>query len=107
MPRRRTRTTVVALLALFLCAGVALTVVLTNGQGPAARRSSTRARPKRRRPRQPSVVRGRHDRPVPILMYHVISAPQPGAPSPELYTPEPVFVAQMKALQRHGYHAVT
>jgi peptidoglycan/xylan/chitin deacetylase (PgdA/CDA1 family) len=52
-------------------------------------------------------VRGPHRDPVPILMYHVISAPKPGAPYPELYTPEPVFAAQMRALAAHGYHGVT
>jgi peptidoglycan/xylan/chitin deacetylase (PgdA/CDA1 family) len=40
-------------------------------------------------------------------MYHVISAPQPGAPYPELYTPEKVFAAQMRALAKRGYHGVT
>jgi peptidoglycan/xylan/chitin deacetylase (PgdA/CDA1 family) len=45
--------------------------------------------------------------PVPILMYHVISAPKPGAPFPELYTPKPQFAAQMSALARRGYHGVT
>jgi peptidoglycan/xylan/chitin deacetylase (PgdA/CDA1 family) len=40
-------------------------------------------------------------------MYHVVSAPQPGAPYPDLYTPKPVFAAQMKALAKRGYHGVT
>ena len=40
-------------------------------------------------------------------MYHVIAAPQPGAPYPELYTPPGVFAAQMRALAHRGYHAVT
>jgi peptidoglycan/xylan/chitin deacetylase (PgdA/CDA1 family) len=40
-------------------------------------------------------------------MYHVISAPKPGAPYPELYTPAAVFAAQMRALARRGYHGVT
>jgi peptidoglycan/xylan/chitin deacetylase (PgdA/CDA1 family) len=40
-------------------------------------------------------------------MYHVIADPQPGAPYPELYTPGPVFRAQMRALGRRGYHGVT
>lgn len=56
---------------------------------------------------KPKVVSGPHDSPVPILMYHVVSAPQPGAPYPDLYTPKPVFAAQMKALAKRGYHGVT
>jgi peptidoglycan/xylan/chitin deacetylase (PgdA/CDA1 family) len=53
------------------------------------------------------VVRGAHRRPVPILMYHVVSARRRGAPFPELYTPARVFRAQMRGLKRRGYHAVT
>src|SRR4051812_39994827 len=56
---------------------------------------------------KPKIVSGPHDSPVPILMYHVVSAPQPGAPYPDLYTPKPVFTAQMKALAKRGYHGVT
>jgi peptidoglycan/xylan/chitin deacetylase (PgdA/CDA1 family) len=45
--------------------------------------------------------------PVPILMYHVIAAPPAGAPFPGLYVPPEEFAAQMQALQRAGWHAVT
>ncbi|MBV9048198.1 MAG: polysaccharide deacetylase family protein, partial [Solirubrobacterales bacterium] len=45
--------------------------------------------------------------PVPILMYHVIAPPPPGAPFPGLYVPEPEFAAQMHALKTGGWHAVT
>jgi len=45
--------------------------------------------------------------PVPILMYHVIAAPLPGAPFPGLYVTRADFDAQMSWLSRHGYHAVT
>jgi peptidoglycan/xylan/chitin deacetylase (PgdA/CDA1 family) len=44
---------------------------------------------------------------VPILMYHVINPPPAGAPYPGLYVPAPEFVAQMQALHRAGWHAVT
>jgi peptidoglycan/xylan/chitin deacetylase (PgdA/CDA1 family) len=52
---------------------------------------------------------GGRDRPpaVPILMYHVLAAPPPGAPFPGLYVPAPEFAAQMRALARAGFHAVT
>ncbi len=45
--------------------------------------------------------------PVPILMYHVIAAPPPGAPFPGLYVEPAEFAEQMQALQRDGWHAVT
>ena len=45
--------------------------------------------------------------PVPILMYHVINPPPPGAPYPGLYVPAGEFAAQMQALKAAGWHAVT
>jgi peptidoglycan/xylan/chitin deacetylase (PgdA/CDA1 family) len=45
--------------------------------------------------------------PVPILMYHVIAAPPPGAPFPGLYVEPAEFAEQMHALERAGWHAVT
>jgi peptidoglycan/xylan/chitin deacetylase (PgdA/CDA1 family) len=53
------------------------------------------------RPLHPSSVA------VPILMYHVIAAPPPGAPFPGLYVAPAEFAAQMRALAHAGYHAVT
>jgi peptidoglycan/xylan/chitin deacetylase (PgdA/CDA1 family) len=46
-------------------------------------------------------------RAVPILMYHVIAAPPPGAPFPGLYVAPAEFAEQMQALQRAGWTAVT
>lgn len=46
------------------------------------------------------------DQAVPILMYHVLAQPSPGAPYPGLYVPPHVFAAQMDWLAKHGYHAV-
>jgi peptidoglycan/xylan/chitin deacetylase (PgdA/CDA1 family) len=45
--------------------------------------------------------------PVPILMYHVINPPPPGAKFPGLYVAPEEFAAQMQALARAGFHAVT
>jgi peptidoglycan/xylan/chitin deacetylase (PgdA/CDA1 family) len=45
--------------------------------------------------------------PVPILMYHVINPPPPGAPFPGLYVPAREFASQMQALKAAGWHAVT
>jgi len=46
-------------------------------------------------------------RPVPILMYHVVSDPLPDSPYPDLYVPRAQFQDQMRALKRAGYTAVT
>ena len=45
--------------------------------------------------------------PVPILMYHVLGDPPPGAPFPQLYVTDRDFAGQMRWLARHGYTAVT
>ncbi len=44
---------------------------------------------------------------VPILMYHVINPPPAGAKFPGLYVDPEEFEAQMEALKRAGFHAVT
>jgi peptidoglycan/xylan/chitin deacetylase (PgdA/CDA1 family) len=44
---------------------------------------------------------------VPILMYHVVSAPPGSAHYPDLFVPPRVFAKQMSWLAKHGYHAVT
>ncbi|HET7177487.1 MAG TPA: polysaccharide deacetylase family protein [Solirubrobacterales bacterium] len=48
-----------------------------------------------------------HTGPVPILEYHVLGPPPPGAPYPELFVERPDFKSQMDWLERHGYQAVT
>jgi peptidoglycan/xylan/chitin deacetylase (PgdA/CDA1 family) len=45
--------------------------------------------------------------PVPILMYHVLSAPPASAPYPDLYVRPSDFAGDMNWLARHGYHGVT
>lgn len=45
--------------------------------------------------------------PIPILMYHVIDVPPPGAPLPDLYVSPDLFAAQVAALAAAGYHALT
>ena len=52
------------------------------------------------------VHRHRHTA-VPILMYHVIADPPPGAPNPELYVSVSDFTDQMHWLGQNGYSAVT
>jgi peptidoglycan/xylan/chitin deacetylase (PgdA/CDA1 family) len=45
--------------------------------------------------------------PVPILMYHVIADPRPGAPYPQLFVNATDFIGQMRWLARHAYHPLT
>jgi peptidoglycan/xylan/chitin deacetylase (PgdA/CDA1 family) len=60
-------------------------------------------------PPAPAQVRGAaaERMPIPILMYHVIATPTPGTPYPGLWVPTRTFAAQMRALRRAGYHAIT
>ena len=44
---------------------------------------------------------------APVLMYHVINPPPPGAPYPGLYVPRGEFLEQMLALRQAGFHPVT
>lgn len=48
-----------------------------------------------------------HNRPVPILMYHVVGNPPAGAPFPGLYVSRSDFAGQLAWLRAHGYHAVS
>jgi peptidoglycan/xylan/chitin deacetylase (PgdA/CDA1 family) len=40
-------------------------------------------------------------------MYHVVSAAPAGAPNPELWVSQDTFAAEMKALRKAGYYAIT
>jgi peptidoglycan/xylan/chitin deacetylase (PgdA/CDA1 family) len=64
------------------------------------------------RPAVPSLATTSHEdaasaQPVPILMYHVLGDPLPGAAYPDLFVSPDDFSAQMRWLARHGYRAVT
>jgi len=74
-----------------------------GGRGTAA--SSARAGADA--PARPALVTGRHDRPVPILMYHVINRAPASSPYPDLWVSAQDFEDQMRALARAGYHGVT
>ncbi len=110
-----------ALLAVVIAAAVA---VAASGGGSGHASSTTAARAGRahhhaaRRPRAraragstASALGPATGRPgtasVPVLMYHVIAPPPPGAPFPGLYVPAAEFTAQMQALKAAGWHAVT
>jgi peptidoglycan/xylan/chitin deacetylase (PgdA/CDA1 family) len=102
----------VAPLLLLIVAGVTVALLVTGEGGRGHVRAQAPSSPRRGtksklQPAKPRIVKGPHRDPVPILMYHVVSAPRPGAPYPELYTPASAFRAQMEALARRGYHGVT
>jgi len=94
-------------------------IVIANGSGGTSAREpvttgSLRAHPGAKHAEHPSstvspsAAGGAPGRqPVPILMYHVIAPPPPGAPFPGLYVPPVEFAAQMRALKEAGWHAVT
>ncbi len=44
---------------------------------------------------------------VPVLMYHLVSDPPPGAPYPGLYVRPSMFNAQMRALHDGGWRTIT
>ena len=56
---------------------------------------------------KPKPATGSYRGPVPILMYHVIGTPPPGAPYPSLFVSWRLFAEQMFALHQAGYHGVT
>jgi peptidoglycan/xylan/chitin deacetylase (PgdA/CDA1 family) len=88
---------------------VAVVVALAAGGSSAPRPAqvsrSTRSRAARHSGRAADGPRGTEA--VPILMYHVINPPPPGAPFPGLYVPPEEFAEQVRALARAGFHAVT
>jgi peptidoglycan/xylan/chitin deacetylase (PgdA/CDA1 family) len=93
-------------LAVAIAAGAFAAVWLLPPSGPrSARHSVTQSRHRAVRPRD--IDPRASTAAVPILMYHVIARAPAGAPFPGLYVPRPEFVAQMRALAKAGYHAVT
>jgi peptidoglycan/xylan/chitin deacetylase (PgdA/CDA1 family) len=77
----------------------------TKQSAPAAPPAKTKPAPRKPVPK-PRVV-DPHNRPVPILMYHVVGSPPPGAPFPDLYVSRADFALQLAWLHAHGYHAVS
>jgi peptidoglycan/xylan/chitin deacetylase (PgdA/CDA1 family) len=114
---RRRRVTAACLLVVVVAVIVVVAVALTEGSSksshavPASARSTPAAAKTNARhiaPRPATVRTGPPGtRPIPILMYHVIAAPPPGAPFPGLYVEPTEFAEQMQALKRAGWHAVT
>jgi peptidoglycan/xylan/chitin deacetylase (PgdA/CDA1 family) len=113
---RRRRLAVLA--ALIAVAAAAAIVALGAGHSSAPARhtgaQAARSSSKRRRAPAPAstvnptaAIGSPGSEAVPILMYHVIAFPPPGAPFPGLYVPPAEFAEQMHALKRAGWHAVT
>jgi peptidoglycan/xylan/chitin deacetylase (PgdA/CDA1 family) len=105
----RRRRALAGLSLLLVAAVVAAVVLMTGGEGSTP--SSHRVAGSHSTARQPSSAGAATPRPgterVPILMYHVINPPPAGAPFPGLYVPAGEFAAQMQALAKAGYHAIT
>ena len=92
--------------------GVALVLVLVAaGCGGGRVAQTTPTRPRAPRPHHarvvPHRVHGPHRAAIPILEYHVIGDPPPGAPFPGLWLSPRDFRAQLGWLAAHGYHPVT
>jgi peptidoglycan/xylan/chitin deacetylase (PgdA/CDA1 family) len=87
------------------------TPVAAHARTERAAGAAAGARTASRRPLRtpPNEVRGAAARrlPVPILMYHVIADPPSGTPYPGLWVRPRLFAAEMAALRRAGYWAIS
>jgi peptidoglycan/xylan/chitin deacetylase (PgdA/CDA1 family) len=93
---------------LALVGGIVVAIALPLGWfGGHSSRAAELTQPARKASSGPRRVHGRHDSPVPILMYHVLGTPQANAVFPQLFVEPSNFKAQMAWLSRRGYHAVT
>jgi peptidoglycan/xylan/chitin deacetylase (PgdA/CDA1 family) len=113
------RRRVIALSAVVLALAAVVFVVTSSGRSTGGSRPAANAVTHPRggsgtasRTHRGSTVTGRPTgkpgtTPVPVLVYHVIAPPPPGAASPDLYVPAAEFDAQMQALKAAGWHPVT
>ncbi|MCW2993502.1 MAG: polysaccharide deacetylase family protein, partial [Conexibacter sp.] len=103
MPRRA-----LLLLVLVVLAGCGS----SGGPGPATTRTAPPAGQVANGPDHvdvaiPDLPLGHSRAPVPILMYHVIAPPPPGAKYPNLWVAPAELREQVAALARAGFHGVT
>ena len=109
--RRRRRIRALAAFALAVLAAASAVVLAPRSHSkpaaavPAVVRPASHAQPRHVR-RVPPVFTTSHAA-VPILMYHVIAPPPQHAPFPLLYVRPQELAAQVHALARAGFHAVT
>jgi peptidoglycan/xylan/chitin deacetylase (PgdA/CDA1 family) len=105
--RRVRRRRAVALLVLAAVVAAVVVVAWPSADGPGSKQKGGATA---RSPAAPHTARAAVDprgTGTPILMYHVIGAPPPGAPFPALYVTPQEFAAQMRALAAAGWTAVT
>lgn len=102
----RPRALVLGGLILALCAGAAVAYLSTRGHESAARPTPVSSAPEKHQSPLPR-IRGPHNRPVPILMYHEIGPTPAGAAFPGLYVSRTEFTAQLRWLARQGYQPVS
>jgi peptidoglycan/xylan/chitin deacetylase (PgdA/CDA1 family) len=113
------RVAAVAALVVMVVAGLAIArgsgggAARPSAAAPAAKATATATAPAKRArwrlPAAPADVRGAAARrmKVPILMYHVVSAAPARVANAQLWVDRGVFAAEMRALRRAGYHAIT
>ncbi len=114
---RRRRVVAVAALAAVVAVVVAIVAIAAGGggDGGGGGSASAPARPsggadgRAATPGRPAarVPVSRRDKPVPILMYHVVNDPPAAAGLPELYVSKGDFAAQMAWLKERRYSGVT
>ena len=69
-------------------------------------RARARSRPGPQPASRPVHVR-HYRKPVPVLMYHEVRKPPPGAANPQLFVHAATFRAQMRWLERRGFKGIT
>ncbi len=104
---RRNRVAAVGSLILFAAVVVAVVLGSTSGSRSSRQNPEASARHGAGGTSTASATGTAATAAVPILMYHVINVPPPGAASPSLYVPADEFSAQMDALKAAGWRAVT
>ncbi len=114
---RRQRVLGVCALGAVLAALATVLVLSRTGPGPPPETAQVRTLAKRhqapvstlpaRAPEPTPADAEPPGRAIPILMYHAVEAPPAGTALPELWVPAASFAAEMDALRRAGYHAIT
>src|ERR1700722_3618365 len=117
--RRRRRLMAICVLAALAAFAAIVAIVLvhgSSGRAPAARATASAGAPrtgahshhaKARAPATDVRIGPPGTDAIPILMYHVIAAPPPGAPFPGLYVEPSELAVLMRALEHAGLHAAT
>jgi peptidoglycan/xylan/chitin deacetylase (PgdA/CDA1 family) len=92
--------------ALASTCGLAIVAPGCGSSGHSRSQATSARRPRHGPVRRPVHVR-RYRRAVPILMYHEVRVPPPGAPNPRLFVSARTFRAQVRWLVRRGFHGIT